>query len=749
MNNLPSPNGATRRPLAAPAQTSSPSLTVGDVVFILFRHKWKVIGCALAGFAAAFAVYKLHKPTFQSDAKLYIRYVVSDQQASPIGTGNTIKSPDERGETIMSSEIEMLNSADLARQVAQAIGPKKILARNGGGDDLILASNVISKGLGLDIPYRSSIIHVSFKNRDPNIVQPVLRQLVESYLQMHREIDRSLGISGDFLTQETDQLRARLTQTEQDLQKAMSQAGVVSSVAATEQTYGDQIATLRLKLFNAQAELAERLSNRPAAPTHPGNATPAPAPKVQPPPPKSVTDTYGAVLGRISSLAKLENQLLLEYTPQSTRIREIRAQIAAAENQRASLEHQYPALATARFTTGPVATVSPGPGPDTGAMDSAAALQARIRVLTTQLQELMKDADRVAKAEVTITGLQRRLALDETNYKRFAERLEETRLDDAAGSGRVSKISLIEAPTFPALDPSKIGKKIALLAIAGLALGLAWALAIELYLDRTIKRPIDIERHLRMPLFLCLPSSKALLAAPTVTTQPNGRLPAAGTRAGEKLVATPASPLRVYHETLRDRLIGFFESINLTHKPKLVAVTSVGRDAGVTTTAAGLSQSLSEIGEGNVLLVDMTAGQGSAQQFLKGRPVSDLDDVLAARDEAHVQNNLYVVSADSNSDQLSRNLPQRFTKLVPKLKASDFDYIIFDLPPISQISITPRLAGFMDMVLLVIEAEKTDRDLVQRATTLLGQSKTHVGAILNKARNHGPSRPQEDFLFGM
>src|SRR5690606_39273475 len=56
--------------------------------------------------------------------------------------------------------------------------------------------------------------------------------------------------------------------------------------------------------------------------------------------------------------------------------------------------------------------------------------------------------------------------------------------------------------------------------------------------------------------------------------------------------------LHSFHETLRDRLISFFESVNLTHKPKLVAITGLGRGSGVTTTAAGLASSLSETGEG-------------------------------------------------------------------------------------------------------------------------------------------------------
>jgi Mrp family chromosome partitioning ATPase len=80
---------------------------------------------------------------------------------------------------------------------------------------------------------------------------------------------------------------------------------------------------------------------------------------------------------------------------------------------------------------------------------------------------------------------------------------------------------------------------------------------------------------------------------------------------------------------------------------------------------------------------------------------------------------------------------------VPKLKNSDYDYVIFDMPPVSQISITPRGAGFMDMVLLVVESEKTDREVVKRAAAMLAESKANVSAILNKNREYVPHRLQQ------
>lgn len=273
---------------------------------------------------------------------------------------------------------------------------------------------------------------------------------------------------------------------------------------------------------------------------------------------------------------------------------------------------------------------------------------------------------------------------------------------------------------------------------------------------------MDFERTIGIPLFLSIPSlgkkgklrkaKKAEPTAPEASGQPSHESPGGLALANRPQTDSElarlenAHLLHSFHETLRDRLIGFFESRNVVHKPKLIAVTGLDHGSGVTTTAAGLASCLSETGEGNVLLVDMTAGQGSAQQFFQGKELCGLEDVLSTRANAQVQDNLYVVSEEPSQDRLSRILPQRFNKLVPQLKASNFDYIIFDMPAVSQLSITPRLAGFMDMVLLVVESEKTDREMVQRATALLAQSKAPVGAILNKTKTYVPARIHQETL---
>jgi Mrp family chromosome partitioning ATPase len=293
----------------------------------------------------------------------------------------------------------------------------------------------------------------------------------------------------------------------------------------------------------------------------------------------------------------------------------------------------------------------------------------------------------------------------------------------------------------------------------GGAFGLAFLL--EFVLDRSIKRPIDVETKLTLPFFLSIPRMKLngahkalgqIKPPPLLPEGDPGQTPGAlqkadpssgGNGGGENIQITPwdhANKLRPFSEALRDRLINYFEINNLTHKPKLVAVTSCGEHCGVSTVAAGLAASLSETGEGNVLLVDMNHPDGTAHHFYKGDLSCGIDEALATgtRENAMVQDKLYVVTERSNAETAPSFLPTRFKHLVPKLKASDFDYIVFDMPAVSQISLTPRLSRFMDICLLVVEAEKTDLDIVKRASALLTQSRAKVGIVLNKTQNYLP-----------
>jgi len=468
-----------------------------------------------------------------------------------------------------------------------------------------------------------------------------------------------------------------------------------------------------------------------------------------------------------------------------------------------------------------------------------AALETKVQKLTEQLNYVRGRSMELDSQSSKISELERTRKIEADNYNYFLTVQLKNDIDQNYGS-KSSNINVIQSPSAPSMDGRKLKKAEYFLAVAGVLFGLGLAFLIEMYIDRTVKRPVDIEAKLGVPLFLSIPyqngkRSQNLLAAPPSTPLTlrweganrsftlNGSKTTIGASADSTVVVAdesvsehhceifrrdgevmlkdlgsasgtyvdgqrvmeaalkphqtlrvgnvefsieknetkavevakksaaamppwdPRHALRPFYETLRDRLITYFEVKNLTHNPKLVALTSCGDNAGVTSTAAGLAAALSETGEGNVLLVDMNVERGAAHHFYKGHLSCGIDEALKKdkRDEAKVQKNLYVVTesgSNSDEDSLPRVLPKRFTSLVPKLKASDYDYIIFDMPPMSQISITPRLARFMDMVMVVVESEKTDREVVQRAVNMLTEARANVGVVLNKRKKYVPKQ---------
>jgi Mrp family chromosome partitioning ATPase len=450
-------------------------------------------------------------------------------------------------------------------------------------------------------------------------------------------------------------------------------------------------------------------------------------------------------------LRKKEQELLLQYTAQSGPVTDLRAQIAENETLKKKLETDEPRLASLGVPSGEA------DHPVINLTDNAAQitmLETKVKILNSQLNQVQASASKIDESKTTIAELEQRQHRQEAELEYFMRNLEQARLDDMIGAGKAANIGIIQSPSPPVKQwPKKLKQKAAILGAGGMAFGLALAFLIEMLLDRSLKRPVEIESKLGLPLFISIPdfaqNGHALIKA-------TGKTPLLLTD-GEKNASQNGSmvpwdrqhPLRRFCEGLRDRLIVNFEVKNITHNPKLVAVTSCGRGAGVTSVAAGLAASLSETGDGNVLLVDMNTEGGAAQQFYKGKLGCGVDDVLEteARKSALVQKNLYVAAQPmEGSDKLPSALPKHLMGLIPKLKASDYDYIIFDMPAVTQTSMTPRLARLMDMVLLVIESEKTNQEVAKKVVSLLAESKANVSTVLNKTRSYVPSKLHQEYL---
>ena len=576
-------------------------MTVGDIYYVLFRHKWKIILLSLAGILAAAGIDFFQPPPYQSQAELLIQYVPQARSLSLVGNEKVIV-PDTRADSIIDAEIQILTSLDLAEQAVTNIGAANILAKVGGGSNVIAAAALVRNSLdGEQAEKGGSVIVVTFKHPDPQVVQPVLLEIINDYFQRHYEIHSGLGQYDDALNRERTTLSVQLNDTEQRLADLKNKANVIS-FDDTKKGLADQMSKIQDAILDAQAELAGYGAvMKQTDSVSPAKLESTNAQLVVPP---DQIASYNDICSRLDLLrVKGQDYLVQGFTRSNTLVQAMNGQIAEMEKAKGDLETKYPQIAGLR-------TASPTLGGQAADMltraAQIAALQAKLSAWDGQLDQLQMQATNLNTLAPQIAQLERTKTMQEQNYLTLAKSLEDAHINAALDTGKTPNIKWVQMPSPPFRDWQKTHKIMAMLAFGGILASLAWAFLIELVLDRSVRRPVEIEAKLKVPLFLSIPdvtrnghsrlgrtAERRLLQLQNATgadVPAAGGDPAPGKSGALQVVSLERNPaLQPFYEALRDRLIVYFEVNNLTHKPKLVAVTSAGQGAGVSSIAAGLA----------------------------------------------------------------------------------------------------------------------------------------------------------------
>src|ERR1017187_1958 len=89
----------------------SATMSLADIYFILFRHKWLILFFSFAGITGAILLlFVLKPPQYQSEAYLSIRYVAEGKSLNPPGEEQNTRTLDERTESIINTELATLYS---------------------------------------------------------------------------------------------------------------------------------------------------------------------------------------------------------------------------------------------------------------------------------------------------------------------------------------------------------------------------------------------------------------------------------------------------------------------------------------------------------------------------------------------------------------------------------------------------------------------------------------------------------------
>jgi Mrp family chromosome partitioning ATPase len=163
---------------------------------------------------------------------------------------------------------------------------------------------------------------------------------------------------------------------------------------------------------------------------------------------------------------------------------------------------------------------------------------------------------------------------------------------------------------------------------------------------------------------------------------------------------------------------------------------------GVSTVAAALAAEAAATLQGPVLLVDGHFARPAAHRLLGARP--DLGLVDALRDGTPLADLIRPTSvprlsilASGQADELAADEPLGWSGLVETLK-EEFELVIWDLPPADTQGPGAGIAGRLDGLILIVEAERTPRDAIQRVAAGLQARDRLLGVLLNKRPTHLP-----------
>jgi succinoglycan biosynthesis transport protein ExoP len=738
---------------------SKGGLGLQDILFVLFKHKWKILGLGVLGVSAAAMVYVTQKPLFESHSRILVKHVI--QRGGADSVDSQVEAGGRSGEQVINTEMVILRSGDLATEVAQSVGIERLVPGATGPSALTYAGWVVQGGLEVVPEGRgSNVLIVTYRHGDPELARDVLTEIIKRYPDRHLEIHRSVG-AFDSVSKQANIVKEKLHTTEKELNKLKADSGIISvheqSLSLSSQrdkTQGDIVAAeAELAAQGAKVEALEsRLTGEAdlaQGADHQGSKSTVAAPK-----PEQVEE-YRELVRRLEYLQGQDLALRSKFAAGNPLVLRNQQDINATKAARNALLTKAPGLAMEAAAPSGEAAANPAAELDheKAVMGS---INARIGRYKIHLAELEAKFKKLTEIGPHIAELERQREMQDGEYRLLESNLKKAEVDRNLDRSEIPGLKVVEQPTLPQLSVSEITKKIMLgLCGGGFALGLGLAFLVELVVDRRITRPTEIETRLQVPLMLSIPYVRprhrgAHLIANDSSDEAAGddldkpMLPAVRAANGFPAFAGRTDHfIHPYSEAIRDRIVFNFQINNMTHKPKLMAVTGLSAGAGTSTIAAGLAKAFSEVNGAKVLLVDLNSDYPDDNPMFGNKPLHSVVGALqAARNTRFKEGgqNLYLASAAATKSDPSATPfgPMHLYELLPHFRASEFDYVIFDMPPMGQTSPTLAMAGLMDKVLLVVDGEDTSRDALKWGYSELVKGRADVSCVFNKARSHAP-----------
>ncbi len=502
--------------------------SVRDVLYVIFRHKGKIVFFFLLISAAVTLVTYLLPVVYQSDAQLLIRLGRENLPGDPSVPGAMVNVTQDRTSEVK-SEVAILSSHYLAEKVVDAIGEGWILDRaNLRREKLEIpeppapgmlkmafrqAQDLTKQGLitlkliealtpreeairkvlkNTKVSYekQTNVVGVTYETRYAPLAKVVLDKLVQFYLERHVEVYTAQA-SPEFFQEQVTKLESDLKQREQELE-AYRQQNDISSIQAQKENLLSRINKLSGELSDVTAD-ADGLQAmvgtleevvKQAEKTHELSRTTGM--------PNYLADKLKE---RVADLRERETELAARYPGTHRPLVELREQIKLVEDALA----KEPESRT-EVTTGLDANREAWTHTMKSEKAQLEARRARQAKLAEEIGKHKEELALVASREPELQRLERAREMAENEYKQYRDHLQRAQINAAMDIEKVSNVSVVQPASEP-LDPVRPKKlrNIGLGLLLGLFGGIFLAFVRE-YFDDTLNTTDAVEKRLGVPV---------------------------------------------------------------------------------------------------------------------------------------------------------------------------------------------------------------------------------------------------------
>jgi capsular exopolysaccharide synthesis family protein len=662
---------------------------------LFLRHLWLIGLIVAVATIGTYAWVSRQPKEYGSRAVL----LVEQQQRKILNNMQEVQPENLETEDFLNTVVQSLTSTSLMLRVAHALGLEKNPAifpprLDGQSYSDAAIANAMRHRVSAVLRRGTRLIDISVEDQDPERAKQIAEAVVKEFLRQTFEQQFNVSrLASDFLQEEADKLKAKLDQSEQNLQAYKERNNAVS----LEQN--QNITVDKLKELNSQVTAAK--------------------------------DARIKVESDIEQLRRLkpgdiDGMLQIGSVAAIPQVASIRGQIVQAEAELAALKKRYlplhPAYIKAVTTIQRLKESLQESLRDAGKILPAQYASAKDTEskLTAALNEQEKAALGLSKLAIPYNVLEREVQSDRAMYDSLVARVRETTISEGIEKNPFHIVEEPMSSTVP-VKPDKL--KIVTMAFV-FALIVSGVLIIVLdSLDESLQSVDQAEQFLGLPALAIIPEQKRQNPA----SMPIALNEDKASRQAEAFRTVRASLSLLGGESSR-RVFLFvsalpsegksFSSVNTAMAFSVEGLRTVVVEADLR--RPSLHKLFPGLADRNSPgLSDFLAGNEPLETLIRTSPVENLSFLFAGR-------------RSPNPSELLAN--KSFPLLIEAL-LERFDRVICDTAPINAVSDTLPLIAAVQHVCLVIRPEKTPKRAIARACHLVDKAGGKLaGFLLNRVK---------------